>query len=588
MEPSTLAIVLGLVGLVCLIQFIRSVRGQRVGATPHCRSCGYDLTGRPAESMQCSECGARLSRRSAIVHGEKRRSGKQIAIWGSLSAGLLLSAMSFSVAWLVHYPWIHLAPANWLITDIDGPPSQKRTDAGAELRRRFALSSGLDATRTSSLIETLLKMHADQSAVWDQLSVDLFSDTVSAGRLSDVQLQRFLEQSLDVRLETHPFIRRGKYTMLNASVKLVRMPFTVSGQFDQGDVLLNEKATLYSFGPTGKQGTASAPARISGMSTTACVTPTSKMLAEISNGPVTLSYVVNFSVCISSPFVSHRLQFSKKATRAVELAPADAITDRFTVDKMHTVAADYGVVDVSVTNAHGKVAIEARIKSPPINLAMDVLVRPGGRNELPWQNAGIVRAAIGSADTWYHGECDARGLEFPAVDILLRPSQDAADEFNQSSSPYCGNELLLPAVAVLPVGSLSQFVSDPALRQKVKDAVQVRPITGGRTQYDFSVAFGASSVTLFMDCFVRAGSREVLVQRGLRWGSTDAQRVNISFSGMSYGLRFTLPEHPEQLRTVDVILRPIPESGERPAGDSKPWGEEIVFKDLPLPKPATP
>jgi hypothetical protein len=215
---------------------------------------------------------------------------------------------------------------------------------------------------------------------------------------------------------------------------------------------------------------------------------------------------------------------------------------------------------------------------------MDVLVRPAGRADLPWRGAGILRAARGSVDTWYYAECTAGELGGSPLDVLLRPSQDAADESNPPGAPYCGNELFLPSVAVLPANSALQFVIDPSLRQKVTAAVRVNPITGGPKQYEFSVGFGASPVTLSMECYIRAGSREQRVQRSMRWGSGEGSRVWTGVSGMTYGIGFTWPDGWNHVENIDVILRPIPESGDRPASDTKPWGEEMVFHNVPLPK----
>src|SRR3954447_10809108 len=57
-----------------------SVRRRRVDDHPVCRRCGFDLTGRPAGSSGCSECGADLSRRRAIRRGNRARRWR-VARW---------------------------------------------------------------------------------------------------------------------------------------------------------------------------------------------------------------------------------------------------------------------------------------------------------------------------------------------------------------------------------------------------------------------------------------------------------------------------------------------------------------------------
>jgi len=592
-QPSLILLAtFGLLVLLCLIQLIASLRRKRMGTTPYCGACGYNLTGRAAESMRCPECGADLSKAAAVVIGQGRRSRLRIAIWGFLLGCSLAIVASVSVPALIHYPWIHFYPASWLIADIDGPPGQKRTDADFELQRRLTIPNGLSAASTQSLMEKLLQMHGDNSKLWDPISLDLFTDAAATGQITDEQVQRFMEQSVVVHLQTHPSVRRGKMMLFSAGVEFVRMADTLKGHFEMGDVLVNDKVVLYSFGPMGIQGTekpaASMATNVAGTTHFAGVPLDAKTLAAIPDGPINLGFTVNFSLFLSGKFTSHRVQFSKQASCIVRLAPADAITDVFTVDKIHSAPADYGIVDLTVTDDHGKLLIEPRIKSPPIGLAMDVLVRSAGRTDLPWRSAGILRAARGSVDTWYYSECNAGESDGSLLDVLLRPSQDAADESNPPSALYCGNELLLPSVAVLPANSALQFMIDPSLRQKVTAAVRVNPINGGPKQYEFSVGFGASPVTLSMDCYIRAGSREQCVQRSMHWGSSDGSRVGTGLSGTTYGIGFTWPDGWNHVGNIDVILRPIPDSSQRPASDTKPWGEEIVFRNVPLPRSAAP
>lgn len=69
----------GLFLLALLLLFIApfliwfGIRGRRVGDHPYCRRCGFDLFGRSKNTTQCSECGANLNARRAMVIGERRR-----------------------------------------------------------------------------------------------------------------------------------------------------------------------------------------------------------------------------------------------------------------------------------------------------------------------------------------------------------------------------------------------------------------------------------------------------------------------------------------------------------------------------------
>ena len=58
--------------LAAIALLVWSWRGRRVGEHPHCRRCGFDLFGNPAAN-RCGECGADLTKRRAVVTGQRRR-----------------------------------------------------------------------------------------------------------------------------------------------------------------------------------------------------------------------------------------------------------------------------------------------------------------------------------------------------------------------------------------------------------------------------------------------------------------------------------------------------------------------------------
>lgn len=59
---------------VCIgaVLFLLALRGRRVDDHPLCGECDFDLTGRPAASKRCPECGADLTRPTAIVLGHRQ------------------------------------------------------------------------------------------------------------------------------------------------------------------------------------------------------------------------------------------------------------------------------------------------------------------------------------------------------------------------------------------------------------------------------------------------------------------------------------------------------------------------------------
>ena len=82
-------------------------RGRVVGAQPVCRKCGFDLTGRPAASTACPECGADLRKLHAIRSGHVQRR-KGIFLTGVVL--MLMSATWVGLTGLIAVQNVDLSP----------------------------------------------------------------------------------------------------------------------------------------------------------------------------------------------------------------------------------------------------------------------------------------------------------------------------------------------------------------------------------------------------------------------------------------------------------------------------------------------
>src|SRR5436190_124026 len=111
-----LMIILFLAAIVGVALLILGVRGRRVDDHPICRRCGFDLVGLPEGVTTCSECGADLEAKRAVVHGRRKRRPVLavagaipiLAVMGIIALGTWSRATQFDLnrmkptAWLMH------------------------------------------------------------------------------------------------------------------------------------------------------------------------------------------------------------------------------------------------------------------------------------------------------------------------------------------------------------------------------------------------------------------------------------------------------------------------------------------------------
>src|SRR5205085_4891342 len=80
-------------------------RGSRMDDHPLCRRCGFDLFGKPEESLVCSECGASLKRRRSIRLGRREPCRRLLTL-----ALLVLTLCLSGEAWL---GWRAASATDW-------------------------------------------------------------------------------------------------------------------------------------------------------------------------------------------------------------------------------------------------------------------------------------------------------------------------------------------------------------------------------------------------------------------------------------------------------------------------------------------
>lgn len=236
----------GVAALAGLVLFVLGVRGRRVGREPHCRGCGFDLTGIASQSAvaqsslaqstfaqsslaqssaggRCPECGRDVSLAESVRYGRRR------VRLGLLVAGLLLflaagaGVGALGVRAVAGVNWNTYKPL-WLLR-LEAVGTNFEADAAlAEIVLRIE-NEGLRAPAVRRLVEQALALQANPVAVWNEGWGDV---VVSAERaydaLSDSELAAFLDRAVDVRLNVREKVLLGRPTRVSVSVSTARGP----------------------------------------------------------------------------------------------------------------------------------------------------------------------------------------------------------------------------------------------------------------------------------------------------------------------------------------------------------------------------
>ncbi len=201
---SILTLLLCLTGLLFgLVLVTLALIGRRVGDAPHCRRCGYNLTG--LDDPRCPECGVERSPRT--VRRGLRRKRKGLLALGITLATPALAGLAFLI--VARYRAINVYdyyPASWLITLAE----RDELEAHKALLRRLTsreLSEGERARlATVSLAHNTLTDPTRRRFYWSAF----LSEMELKGWLAKEDRERFLEQMLPMKLNVRRRVREAE------------------------------------------------------------------------------------------------------------------------------------------------------------------------------------------------------------------------------------------------------------------------------------------------------------------------------------------------------------------------------------------
>jgi hypothetical protein len=204
--PCTLAMLPAIV-LAAGIALTIMGRGRRVGDEPHCRKCGYNLTGLPSE--RCPECGRPATGRNVIIGTRQRRwrllaPGLALLLLGLLGGSALLAAMARNIDPYQYAPTFLLEQQ----AKADDPR------AIGELARRIAAVS-VPAQRLAYLIPVGLTRHGQRSATASTTEwAEFLAALECAGQMTVQQTEQFHDQLVSFDIDFRRQVRQGELFMV--------------------------------------------------------------------------------------------------------------------------------------------------------------------------------------------------------------------------------------------------------------------------------------------------------------------------------------------------------------------------------------
>lgn len=557
----------GLLLLAGLVTLLIGWRGRRVDDHPICRRCGFDLYGKPADSDTCSECGADVGHPKAIRLGRRKKrrgligAGIVLTVIGLAGVGVGGWAAGQQINWT---PWL---PLKWIVADLDSAAYGTYDPAATEINRRLTTGS-LSSSQVDWLIQTALAKQADRTVPWPQGWQETLDNLIAKNLLDHNRLETYLTQAASPTLEVKPVLRRGRSASYQFDGGWDRLtPATrISGLQRSTPMTLGEAVIArspfdsettdsnYGFGGYGL-GT--------GLS--------EKSVAQIPDGPHTLAITMRYELSMTDPVAAGPFTIEYPLSLPVTLAANDAVVDTFETDSSLRPTVHAAVRDARVEeDEEGKVAVSIRTDPTPLPLAMAVHLRQGEQE----QRVGTLRIDAGDNAQWYRVWTGKKPIFTDGkVDVILRPSQDAADN-TRALDTYWGEEIALEGIGVNAPRQVV-FNQDMTLRPAVEASLKLDRLTvtdTGSERLKFFIGARQPPVKLAYRVIARSGERETIAQSETRFRPGES---------MSYGLHMALPD--PDAATVDIILQPDPEWEVNTHDLTPPWGGQVVFKDVPLP-----
>jgi hypothetical protein len=213
---NTLAIALILTALTAITLLTLGIRGKRLNDHPICRRCAFDLVGVYPGAQQCTDCGARLTRRHAIRHG-RRRPRRALIVAGLVPLAILASLGAlFTWAVATNYDLNKLKPT-WLLVR-EAESAAPSDGALAELIVRLNADE-LGPAAIDRLVARAMRIQADTTIPWRSAYGDIVETARTLNHVDDEQWETYALQCFEGDIRVRERIRPGDRLPVEAVIR---------------------------------------------------------------------------------------------------------------------------------------------------------------------------------------------------------------------------------------------------------------------------------------------------------------------------------------------------------------------------------
>lgn len=210
------ALLIALIATPAVIGLLLLWRGlwpRRTGDAPHCRRCGYNLTGLDlsAAGARCPECGTDVTRERAVAIG-RRRTRRGLVACGVVALLLaLVPAGIYAYGQYRKVDWYTYRPTALVLKDCYAGDVNLALRALSELDQRD-LNGQLRDQQFRGLVAACL-VHQPDALTYGQLGMlaaKILDVAYRSDRLTPAEANRFFANMVEVRLKARPRVVQGQ------------------------------------------------------------------------------------------------------------------------------------------------------------------------------------------------------------------------------------------------------------------------------------------------------------------------------------------------------------------------------------------